>query len=806
MPTYTAKRYVPTGARTGNESSALTTVFRGENLFIRGRGDDTYSEVYGGSLPLDSAIPTAVLTGTLAYSPSSKVITGTATLFLDELHPGQRLLSSLGDIFVVEEIASNTSFTSARLPTNTTASTTADRLPVLFEIDKKRGTLLSGNALEFDLGTILCVGSGTLRINGTVLSGTSLVASRYAKVAIYREATNDYIVQQLGFDAEPFGITAANSAAAPTSFTYIAADVNTGTENVNHVAHGLLTGQKVMLTTAGTLISIDGTAWNTLDPIWVIRIDADNFKFATSLQNAVATTAANITSAGAGTTTVTTISKAMPAGDRSIRVAKASSKLGVPSFGNPGEKIKVAVTAGGRIAITFPAMDSNVSSADPHDAWRIYGSLFGGSTTQATANADSGPWYYIRTVETGEVPVSGGTFYLEYLDAEIEAAARLITFDNDAPSQAEYVGTVAGYPVLVSCQGKPTTAIPAGASPGPSIIPFKPANLAAAPLVFDSGQRNEVPLSPPETIVGFYMAAGRLYLMTANTLQIAIFTADLDFPVATRPFWKSGFRNPYALCFVNGRLYGFTSAGAMRSVTDGEEGSEEHSFAADVEELMKDWDAENVFVVHDPQNECVCFVNSGARQSATGFWESEVIPFMLRSESWSHKIVFRGAEQDQIISGAATINGHFEFIIGGHDEVNVLSMAAYRFDTTYPGVTSVTYRQAWQFSDGGNEKRLKKIKNPRVTGLLHSATIGIHGAEPGEDISADDLESGNANSKSGAIALTNSSEVNYRPSEDVVVSGLGVYTLCVEGTWPGTGEKDRIDEVAVETVIRSGRK
>ena len=72
---------------------------------------------------------------------------------------------------------------------------------------------------------------------------------------------------------------------------------------------------------------------------------------------------------------------------------------------------------------------------------------------------------------------------LEYLDAEIESSPRFVTFDNDIPQDAEFVASASGYPVLLSCQGDPTDDAPMGTSPGPTIVPFKPHNISAAPLM-----------------------------------------------------------------------------------------------------------------------------------------------------------------------------------------------------------------------------------------------------------------------------------------------------------------------------------
>jgi len=782
-------RYVPTAARTGNGDLAL---FRAFNGFIRGR-EKTYFECYKGSLDLNENLTAVAITGTIDYSASSQTVTGTGTSFIAELHRGQKLFTSARHILVVEEVVDDTHFLATVKPSGTGTAATASRMWRLFEVDKKRGSLLSGNALEFDKGTILCVGSGDLHINGSTLT-SNLAADRHPKIAILK-TDGTYTVQSLGFKTIPAGTT-ATAATAPSAQTV----TRSGDTLTAGAAHGLSTGSQFKITSTGTVPA----PLQTNTTYFAIVTGSTTLKVASSLSDAILGIFITLTSAGTGTITETPVTKSMPAGDRSIRISKASTKLGTPAYGNPGVKIKVTITAGQVIQLAFPAMDSDASingSTDPHDAWRIEATEFGGDTTSATANADNGPWFNVRTVSSTELGGTGAaTYNLEYLDAEINASPRLISFDNDYPQDAEYVGTVAGYPVLVSCQGRATTAYPGGTSPGPSIVPIKVSNIAAAPLILDNGSRNEVPLSPPEIIIGQYMAAGRLYLMTANTLQIAVFTADADFPVATRPFWKSGFRNPDALCFVNGRLYGFTSAGAMRSVADGEEGSEEHAFAADVEEIMRGWDASRVSVVHDPQNECVCYVYSGNGLNTSSKYTSIILPFMLRTESWGPQITLSSSSVDMIVSGVATVNGHFEFIAGG------TSQKTYRFDT-YSGET-VPWSLGWQFTDGGVENRPKKVKHLRVTGKLTAPNFGIHGAASGENIDVAVLEAGNSGSKTGALSLTASSGLEYYPSEDFQARDLMCFTPNIVGTWDGAdvNNLDRVDEVVIEYAVSGGRR
>lgn len=798
--------FVPTASRSGSNQP---TLFRAANGFVRGFGDNTYFECYGGSLNLAESVPPVAATGTVAFSPSSRTVTGTGTSFFNELRRGQMLITLAGEVLVVEEVLSATTFRAHESPATTESGVAVYRMPVLFEMANARGSLLSGRALEYDRGTILCVGSGTLRKNGTALTN-SLSADRQAKVALY-DSGGTYTIQQLGFPSVPIGIT-VTSGTGPSAKTFADTDVTTGTDNINITGHGFNNGQKVAASNSGGALP-SGLADNTM--YYVIRVDADNIKLATSLANAVGTPVpVDITAAsGGGTHTLTPQTKAMPGGERSIRVSKASTKLGAPSFGNPGAPIKVTITSGQIIAITFTRMDSDGDATNPHDAWRIDVSLFGGSTDQSTANANSGPWYYAVTVSAADLGgTSGGTYYLEYLDAELTAGAVLTSFDNDVPPRAESVAALAQVPILVSCNGKGTPDYPTADAPGSSIVPFKMSNLAAAPLVFDTGFRNEIPLSPPEVIIGSYSAAGRLYLMTANTLQIAAFTENPIAPISTRPFWKSGFKNPYALCFANDRLYGFTNS-PIRSPEDGTDASVDRSFGAFVKELTYSWHASRVFVVHDPQNECVCFVYSAAYQNEDGFWVSVVLPFMLELDAWSPPIILSDAAKDCIVSGVATVNNQFEFLMGGRDGVGGVAVGTYRFDGGLNAGETIDWYLAFQYSDAGAEMRPKLIKYPRVTGKGKDRTLGVHGSDVGESIDVAALEAGNAGAKSGSVAIDDALQITTSERAQIAIAGLSKYTIRVDGVYDGAETddfgfpvRDSVHEVAFDEVIQGVRR
>ena len=84
--------------------------------------------------------------------------------------------------------------------------------------------------------------------------------------------------------------------------TFVDGDVTVGTDIINVGSHPFTTLQRVQLTTSGTLPTGLATSTN----YWVIYVDANNIKLASSLANAQAGTAVDITAAsGGGTHTIT---------------------------------------------------------------------------------------------------------------------------------------------------------------------------------------------------------------------------------------------------------------------------------------------------------------------------------------------------------------------------------------------------------------------------------------------------------------------------------------------------------------------
>lgn len=694
----TPSDYFPTSPHSGNEGRRI---YRMQNMILRGTVEEPYAEVYGGSLNLSEDIATSVITGTVTTTTTSTEVVGAGTAFLTELHLGQMLeiyggAPSVKIPVVVDEIISDTSFRACRLPHAATAGASAVRLPRMFEMNKRRGTALWGNAVETDLGTILGVGDGTLRRNGAVLSGTSMALARSPKIGIY--SAGSYSVNTLG-----------------------------------------------MSTPTITLAAIAGTGKN------------------------------------------------MQAGVYSVRAVRArQATLG---FNNPSPKVEVTLTVGQAIRATLPASES----ATGHDAWMFFVTLF----TQG--GGINGPWYrlelpavYVRVGSGGgEIPAAGGTYDIEYNDAEV-SGNDLLQFNNDPPPHAEFVAYMAGLPVWISCQG------PGATSPGPFISSAKITNIEAAPAAL------YVSASPPDTIVGFVIGAqGRLYLLCVNSLQIALATQASDPripPFVIRPLWKSGFKNPDLLLFIGDVLIGMTTNGLARSISEGDEGSEEFGFAVAVEELLRGVSPGHCLLKLDPKNNAIVLFHSGHALNSDGYWTTRAWMYGLRENKWIGDILLTSSTGDMLVSGAATVNGQLEFLAGGRQAAGTTIVRTYRWDDP-TAAAPVPYYLAWQFSDYGSEDRPKAVKKITVNARQGAGgTAGIHGAEPGEAIPVTVLEAGNGGSKSGSIALPVAAASTQGNAIELDVDNLKQLTVRVDGTWGGVGERDRIDEVVLEVMLRGARR
>jgi len=102
-------------------------------------------------------------------------------------------------------------------------------------------------------------------------------------------------------NAKGYGMLLNLTVATADSNTFADEDVDVDANTITNAAHGYYTGLKVAATTTGTL-----PAGLSATDYYVIRVDADTIKLATSAANAIAGTAVDITAAaGGGTHTLT---------------------------------------------------------------------------------------------------------------------------------------------------------------------------------------------------------------------------------------------------------------------------------------------------------------------------------------------------------------------------------------------------------------------------------------------------------------------------------------------------------------------
>lgn len=351
--------------------------------------------------------------------------------------------------------------------------------------------------------------------------------------------------------------------------------------------------------------------------------------------------------------------KDMQAGSYSIVITPARKETG--GYNNPSLRADVTIATGDMVRITFPAMDT----ANGQNAWGIWVTPF-----RATLGADlqylEGPWFFypngslIDNISVTDVDVSpaGGDVDIEWLDAEV-VVNQLVSFNNDPPTDAEGCALLNNIPVWWGCQGQGNSANPIQTNRGPFICPAKPTNVEAAPLELSFSS------SPAEIILWVLSAQGRLYLLTANHLQIAQATPDQNVPILIRPYWKDGFCSPDQLVFVNGNLYGYPVAGPSRSVGEGDEIEAERDWAADVAEITKNWNPGHTVVGYDPFRDMVVFVHCADHLNEAGFWTSRMLGYGIAQGFWVFDGLLTSDTQDMIVSGIATAADRLEMIIGG---------------------------------------------------------------------------------------------------------------------------------------------
>lgn len=488
--------------------------------------------------------------------------------------------------------------------------------------------------------------------------------------------------------------------------------------------------------------------------------------------------------------------KGMLAGNYGIRVVAKNTKTN--GYSNPADNVKITGhTAGNKIAITF-----NYAMTAKQDAWDIYVTEFKDYATTTISSADNGPWYLLQTITAAQL-IDGGhptgretgtTYSVEWNDGEVRASLNLISFNNFAPKEAEFVDITNGIPIYFSCLGRTTAGNLDGRSPGAVAIPSKPSNVEAVFL------NKAITTARADTIIGEVNARGRMYALCQNSLQTLILTSLDDEPITFRSDWDAGFRNPYNVAFIKNYLYGFSTSKLVRSVAGGDDSSTDVDFALDVEDFVRLWMAGHILVAYDPRNSAVCFFYAAA-EKRSGHWVTICLPFLWRRNVWNPPIIIQRSDRDMIVSGVATIGNDLYFLAGGKVDGGTFSTRTYRFDGG--DSEAKAWYAAWNYSDEGQEITPKSIGGISTTGRFTNGELEIHGVQIDGDFDVDStLKTGYGGTEPEKV-LTIGTNANLRRArhKSVEWDNYSLWTVRVKGSC--TDGLDRLDEVAVELELNA---
>ena len=219
----------------------------------------------------------SALTGTMTFTNGNAAVSGSGTNFDPEVKVGDIIISAGGVKHRVKAVTSDTALT---LTENFSGSTengvaaTVTRPPLNFasaapHIDNNVLGITSGESLGgVDNITSIGVGNTTLGTYERIGGNTYHTSAPTVTVA------------------------------APTARTITQANINETTNVFTVTGHNMRTGTKLTYTSNGTNIVHSGGTLADSTAVFVIRVDEDTFKIASSLSNAQAGTALDITNDG----------------------------------------------------------------------------------------------------------------------------------------------------------------------------------------------------------------------------------------------------------------------------------------------------------------------------------------------------------------------------------------------------------------------------------------------------------------------------------------------------------------------------
>ena len=219
----------------------------------------------------------SALTGTMTFTNGNAAVSGSGTNFDPEVKVGDIIISAGGVKHRVKAVTSDTALT---LTENFSGSTengvaaTVTRPPLNFasaapHIDNNVLGITSGESLG-GVDNITSIGVGNTTLGTYERIGGNTYHTSAPTVTI----------------------------AAPTARTITQANINETTNVFTVTGHNMRTGTKLTYTSNGTNIVHSGGTLADSTAVFVIRVDDDTFKIASSLSNAQAGTALDITNDG----------------------------------------------------------------------------------------------------------------------------------------------------------------------------------------------------------------------------------------------------------------------------------------------------------------------------------------------------------------------------------------------------------------------------------------------------------------------------------------------------------------------------
>ena len=381
-------------------------------------------------------------------------------------------------------------------------------------------------------------------------------------------------------------------------------------------------------------------------------------------------------------------------GSFGVRIARGRLKDG--AYSGWSESITVTLTAGQRIAITFPAADV----ASMQDIWAIAG------THQ---NLQKGGWFELpdaQEITEADVAAAGRVLNFEWRDGEIKV---LITLDQQEAPLGRFLFLMDGILHLVARGG-------AAGQPDSRIWPLLRNNPTMTRRISRTITENG------HAIVGVKGAEDVAFLLCQQSLQIATPTGLPDRPTTCRQRWDFGFVDQHAGVVVEGQFYGWsgrrlarTQAVISKGMSDKAEqmaAAPSSEFTRPVESLLRTFDPANIVLGFDPNRVAVVVFHRNLVAGTT-----TALPFMHRDGIWAAPWTIQG-----LVYSADTIN---ERLI-----ISLRISSNYRGHSWDTNSTLVTLPYiSFPWCDAGAERFDKQIDYADVTGSASQA--GIHIAERG---------------------------------------------------------------------------